>query len=293
MRLIGETVLWQTLILLLLLYVGPASTTSAAPRAEVAAKPVSEGSESSGGTSSHDDPESNGSNRDKEGSSSGQSSDAHPYVPGDVQSGQDPGESNPGSPLFSDWDDSEHYKELAEHVSDLLEAYASSSATTATATTSSRSSTMAPAIVVTSAPSQASVGCQVFHSYTSICSSYVVGTAPQSAHSDLASCACYSASFYVPNAFDRAAHACAASSTASSGALPTSIHAMATAASKMENFCSSMGNVQSLSSAQFGQTTASATPTSSSDSGHSNDGTRRGAAGLSLWAAVGGSVMLL
>lgn len=169
----------------------------------------------------------------------------------------------------------------------MLETYASTSTPTAT---ESKSTTSVPAAMITPAPTPAALGCSIFHSYISICSSSLsLGSAATTTDtsSALASCACYSVNYYVPDVLDSAAKACAGFTSASISANPsTSLNALATSASKMEGFCSHMGNLRSLSSAQFGQATATSASATGSSTEQSSNAQKLAPANMGLWAVL-------
>lgn len=149
--------------------------------------------------------------------------------------------------------------------------------------------------MITPAPTPAALGCSIFHSYISICSSSLsLGSAAttQDTSSALASCACYSVNYYVPGVLDSAAKACAGYLSASTSANPsTSLNALATSASTMNGFCSHMGNLRSLSSAQFGQATATSTSATGSSTTQSSNAQRLASASLWLWPVLFGGVL--
>lgn len=191
---------------------------------------------------------------------------------------------------------SEHYTELAENVIDLLNSFVPS----ASSTTTFRSTTTSAAMTIDTVNpiSEAALGCSIFSSYMSLCaptpSSDHPGSTPASGATDaaLASCACYSGTYYVPNALDTAASAVYTSvyTSAPSSALVS----LVTSVAQMDGFCASR-NPSDYASAQFGQITptASSSPSSPSDSTNvRNDGDRLGTAKMGLWAALYASVLL-
>ncbi|KAJ5115213.1 hypothetical protein NUU61_000972 [Penicillium alfredii] len=229
------------------------------------------------------------------GSSGGSSDNEYYGAPGTMNSQSPQNDINP--PLFSD---SKTAKELAEHVEDLLDAIASAQSHTATPTSSRSISSPAGALLPTATmASAATMGCSVFQSYMSLCAPTTVPTpsstssaaAALATDSVFASCACYSASYYVPEALDNAALACAGYTAAGSSAmLSTGLAAAATSASQLQGFCSTVGNLRHYSSTPFGK--AAPTPTDE-NSRVQPESTSTGQAGRVVSSGFGLAVAML
>ncbi|KAJ5624466.1 hypothetical protein N7510_000775 [Penicillium lagena] len=177
------------------------------------------------------------------------------------------------TPLFADKEALEKYFKLFDGVTDLLNIIESATSTTAATFTRPAGIPTVPVnAVITPEPTAAdpTLGCSIFTSYMSLCapttsamgSSSVLGV--QATDRAFASCACYSSTYWVPDALDSAARACAGYTTATVSDNPVGgLAAAATTASRMEGFCQSMDNVRHYASAQFGAVTPTASASSS------------------------------
>ncbi|MCJ1449590.1 MAG: hypothetical protein MMC23_010112 [Stictis urceolatum] len=229
------------------------------------------------------------------GSSSSSGSDG-------AQAAQDPLE----VPSSASQPKQDEIRELAEKVQDLIDAASSLAAAFSISGSGSASFTaFSPTTNTRSSPSQATLtpdpvsACAIFSTYTNECSSLarptriVIGST--SSLDAQASCACYSAGYFVPQAFDVAASVCAGGKSCSQGGLC----AEKTAAEIQTGLCASLGNVRAAPTASLGQFSeaagvgsatssdmelAAATTVPPTEGAAVRVGARSGAVGIGLWA---------
>ncbi|CAL5866405.1 uncharacterized protein PFLUO_LOCUS613 [Penicillium psychrofluorescens] len=196
------------------------------------------------------------------------------------------------TPLFADEESLEEYSELFDDITDLLSAIESATSSSA-ATFSHPASIPATRVIAVRTPEPAAatadptLGCNIFTSYMSICAPTTSATASSSfldvraTDWAFASCACYSSTYWVPDALDSAAGACAGYTTATGSAVSSGdLAAAATTASRMELFCQSMSNVRNQTSTQFGAVTPTASPSSSVSPSSVHSGSNGNGAGV-------------
>ncbi|KAJ5757134.1 uncharacterized protein N7511_007316 [Penicillium nucicola] len=198
--------------------------------------------------------------------------------------------------------------DLAYLVSGLLGDFASlsgngsttpiSTSSTGTATSSTGIATPSKGTVLATSTTTpiAVLGCSIFQSYMSLCSWTVSGSHSSIAldSSALASCACYSSTYYVPDALDSAALACARYTAGSTSTATNTNLAAATTASSFTGFCAGMSNVRDYPSAEFAKATEPPTssPSVTAES-ESNDGRRLGVSEVPVLIVIATFITLL
>lgn len=198
------------------------------------------------------------------------------------------------------------------------------SSAVAAASTSSRpnspaQATASPTTVVSdsiqTASPNATLACEIFQSYNSICASFtpspipanptpsvsmLVRAAATSAAGNLqafeestsvkVSCLCYSSTYYVPYVYDDAANVCGGhpATPTGIGTSNATIASLASVASQSAGFCSDHGNVRNAPVTTFGGYTAAAsTPTPTTGAA-----TRFSGASRKVWMWAGATVAL-